>query len=258
MYSAGPVDNELFHWHFTLRGPPDTNFEEGLYHGRIEFSYDYPFKPPDIYFLTPNGRYETNTKICLSITTYHPEEWKPAWTARAMLEALISTFPEKDDKIMGVGGLNVFSDEHLKALAHRSRSWACEKCGPIAALMIDKAEEEKEAEARNSEKKSAGGQNGEEEQKEGSDPQSKAAALEKENLAQAQLETKRQQVQQLQRSVSSMIQTPGVRPLLQPQQRAAERPDSQQPARRETHPINFASIFQNLNEYQTAAESIKF
>jgi ubiquitin-conjugating enzyme E2 J1 len=37
---------------------------------------DYPFKPPNIVFLTPNGRFEAGKKICLSISAYHPEEWQ--------------------------------------------------------------------------------------------------------------------------------------------------------------------------------------
>ena len=40
-------------------------------------------------FLTPSGRFETNTKICLSFSAYHPELWQPAWGIRLILEALI-------------------------------------------------------------------------------------------------------------------------------------------------------------------------
>ena len=31
----GLLQSNLFEWHFTLRGPPDTEFEGGIYHGRI-------------------------------------------------------------------------------------------------------------------------------------------------------------------------------------------------------------------------------
>lgn len=31
-------------------------------------------------FLQPNGRFETNTKICLSISQHHPEHWQPSWS----------------------------------------------------------------------------------------------------------------------------------------------------------------------------------
>ncbi|KAG9450582.1 hypothetical protein H6P81_010547 [Aristolochia fimbriata] len=28
----------------------------------------------------PNGRFETQTKICLSISNHHPEHWQPSWS----------------------------------------------------------------------------------------------------------------------------------------------------------------------------------
>lgn len=52
-------------------------------------------------FLTPNGRWETRTKICLSMSSFHPEEWQPAWGIRTMLEALISFMPSPGDGALG-------------------------------------------------------------------------------------------------------------------------------------------------------------
>lgn len=62
------------HSHFHLI--QGTDFEGGFYHGRILLPIDYPFKPPNIVFLTPNGRFEAGKKICLSISAHHPEEWQ--------------------------------------------------------------------------------------------------------------------------------------------------------------------------------------
>lgn len=42
----------MFEWHFTIRGPPNTEFEGGIYHGRIILPSDYPLKPPSIIVLT--------------------------------------------------------------------------------------------------------------------------------------------------------------------------------------------------------------
>ena len=33
-------------WHYALEGPSDTDFEGGVYHGKITFPKQYPFKPP--------------------------------------------------------------------------------------------------------------------------------------------------------------------------------------------------------------------
>ena len=56
--------------------------------GKIFLPHNYPFAPPAFTFLTPNGRFECGTKICLSISQHHPEEWQPAWGIRAALTAL--------------------------------------------------------------------------------------------------------------------------------------------------------------------------
>lgn len=89
---AEPLESDIYTWHFTIRGPEGTDFHEGLYHGQILLPFEYPFKPPDIVFNNKNGRFEVGTKICLTITQYHPDEWNSAWTIRTMLEAVISLF----------------------------------------------------------------------------------------------------------------------------------------------------------------------
>lgn len=57
------VQDNLFEWHFTLRGPQDTVFEKGMYHGKIILPSEYPFKAPHVIFLTPNGRWALDTKV---------------------------------------------------------------------------------------------------------------------------------------------------------------------------------------------------
>ncbi len=47
-----PLEGNLFEWHFTIRGPKDTEFEQGVYHGRLILPENYPYKPPDIMLLT--------------------------------------------------------------------------------------------------------------------------------------------------------------------------------------------------------------
>ena len=74
-YHAAPLEHDMFEWHFTIRGAADTDFAGGIYHGRILLPPEYPFKPPNIVFLTPSGRFETGVKVCLSFSAHHPELW---------------------------------------------------------------------------------------------------------------------------------------------------------------------------------------
>ncbi|PHZ08864.1 UBC-like protein [Rhizopus microsporus ATCC 52813] len=115
-YSAHPLEDNLFEWHFTIRGPDGTDFEGGRYHGRILLPSEYPFKPPEIMFLTPNGRFELYKKICLSITGFHPEFWQPAWGIRTILLAVIAFFPTEAKG--AIGGLD-YTQAERRQLARR-------------------------------------------------------------------------------------------------------------------------------------------
>jgi len=138
-YFAQPLEENLFEWHFTIRGPDDTPFANGIYHGRIVLPPEYPMKPPNVIFLTPNGRFEIHKKICLSISGYHPETWRPSWSIRTALLALIGFMPTHGNG--AIGSLD-YTDEERKRLALRSRSFICDICGPICDLLLDESSEE--------------------------------------------------------------------------------------------------------------------
>ncbi|OAX41320.1 UBC-like protein [Rhizopogon vinicolor AM-OR11-026] len=126
-YHAAPLEDDIFEWHCTLRGPAGTEFEGGLYHFRIVLPAEYPFRPPSLMLLTPNGRFELNTKICISFTNYHEEEWQPAWGVRTAILGLQGFFPLKGQAATGVGSVEYPVSER-KRLAQLSREWICPKC----------------------------------------------------------------------------------------------------------------------------------
>ncbi|KAL6548201.1 Ubiquitin-conjugating enzyme E2 32 [Orobanche gracilis] len=116
-----PLEENIFEWQFAIRGPRDSEFEGGIYHGRIQLPAEYPFKPPSFMLLTPNGRFETQTKICLSISNHHPEHWQPSWSVRTALVALIAFMPTSPN---GALGSIDYSKEERRALAIKSREAA--------------------------------------------------------------------------------------------------------------------------------------
>jgi len=125
-FVAAPMEDNLFEWHFSIRGPAGTAFDGGVYHGKIMLPAEYPFKPPSITLLTPNGRFEVGKKICLSVSAHHPEHWQPAWGIRTIITALIAFMPTKADGALA--GLD-YTDEERRALAARSHAWHCPSCG---------------------------------------------------------------------------------------------------------------------------------
>lgn len=76
--------------HYVVTGPETTPYEGGHYHGKLVFPKEFPFKPPSIYMITPNGRFKTNTRLCLSISDFHPDTWNPAWSVSTILTGLLS------------------------------------------------------------------------------------------------------------------------------------------------------------------------
>ena len=67
--SPSPCSDQdnLFEWHFTIRGPEGTEFEGGFYHGRIVLPSEYPMKPPSIILMTVScgGSYTLLILYCL-------------------------------------------------------------------------------------------------------------------------------------------------------------------------------------------------
>lgn len=129
-----PLEENIFEWQFAIRGPCETEFEGGIYHGRIQLPSEYPFKPPSFMLLTPNGRFETQTKICLSISNHHPEHWQPSWSVRTALVALIAFMPTNPN---GALGSLDYKKEERRVLAVKSREAAPKFGNPERQQLID-------------------------------------------------------------------------------------------------------------------------
>jgi ubiquitin-conjugating enzyme E2 J1 len=143
LFQVRALEDDLFELHFTIRGPIDSAFQDGLYHGRMLLPPEYPYKPPEIMLLTPNGRFETGKRICLSVTQHHTETWQPSWGIRTILTALIGFMPTRGDG--AVGALD-FSDDERRHLARASQTWSCARCGMNHATWsgdaVDSSEQE--------------------------------------------------------------------------------------------------------------------
>ncbi|KAF2431179.1 UBC-like protein [Tothia fuscella] len=139
-YHASPLEDNLFEWHFTLRGPPEPSpYANGLYHGRIVLPTTYPLRPPSFRFLTPSGRFEANREICLSISGHHEETWQPAWGIRTALVA-IRSFMDTDAKGQ-LGGLQC-DDDARRAIAKRSPEFTCPTCQRSNRVIMEERAEE--------------------------------------------------------------------------------------------------------------------
>ncbi|KAI5952904.1 UBC6 [Candida jiufengensis] len=117
--TAKPSDENILEWHYIITGPTNTPFENGQYHGILRFPQEYPFKPPSITMITPNGRFACNTRLCLSMSDYHPDTWNPAWSVATILTGLLSFMTGNEST---TGSINT-SENVKKKLAKSSKNW---------------------------------------------------------------------------------------------------------------------------------------
>jgi len=116
---AAPEEKNILNWNFIIRGPPDSPYHGGEYHGVIMFPSEYPFKPPGIKMLTPSGRFAPDKKICFSMSDFHPGTWNPAWSVATICTGILS-FMLSDEITTG----SVSStDQDKRILASRTHAW---------------------------------------------------------------------------------------------------------------------------------------
>lgn len=67
--TATPDEDSLFRWNAVIFGPDETEWEGGVFKLILEFSEDYPNKPPKVKFLTKmfHPNIYNDGSICLDI-----------------------------------------------------------------------------------------------------------------------------------------------------------------------------------------------
>lgn len=128
---ARPSANDILEWHYVLEGSEGTPFVGGYYYGRIKFPPEYPYKPPGITMITPNGRFMPQKKICLSMSDYHPELWNPMWSVASILTGLLSFMMDKSPTTGSVNTTDAEKQRYAKAsLAFNCKNPAFRKLFP--------------------------------------------------------------------------------------------------------------------------------
>lgn len=114
-YQAVQDEKKKKIFYFLIRGDDDTVYKGGYYIGKIVLPDTYPVKPCSFYMLTPSGRFATDSKICLTNSDYHTEQWSPSWTIQTMIIGFISIF--YDDTSTGISHIKESPGERkIKAL----------------------------------------------------------------------------------------------------------------------------------------------
>ena len=115
---------DFTHLHGHFLGPPDTPYAQGFYTVDIKLTPEYPFKPPNMRFVTriwhPNVSSQTGA-ICLDTLK---EAWSPVLTLKSALislQSLLSSPEPKDPQDAEVASMLITRPEEF---AHVARDWA--------------------------------------------------------------------------------------------------------------------------------------
>lgn len=83
---------------------------------------------------TPSGRFQPNTRLCLSISDFHPRSFNPAWSVSTILIGLMSFMTSNE---MTTGSIGATSQEREK-LAAKSRWWNATGGGSSSRRLVGK------------------------------------------------------------------------------------------------------------------------
>lgn len=117
-----PDDDNTLLWNYLIEGPPGSVYEGGWYWGVLKLPENYPLAPPSILMMTPSGRFETNTRICMSMSDFHPESWQPAWWLSSLMKGLVSFMIDKELTTGAI--MPAPSDKQKRKFASTSLEWA--------------------------------------------------------------------------------------------------------------------------------------
>lgn len=91
--SGAPSENNILLWNALIFGPEDTPFEDGTFRLQLEFTEEYPNKPPTVKFTTKifHPNVYADGGICLDILQ---NRWSPTYDVSSILTSIQSLLDE--------------------------------------------------------------------------------------------------------------------------------------------------------------------
>lgn len=104
--AAYPLDDNLTKWNIYIRGPEDTPYEGGLFHGILSIGEEYPLKPPSLTFKTKifHPNISEGGAVCIDILK--STAWSPILNIRNIMISICSLFsdPNPNSPLNGTAG----------------------------------------------------------------------------------------------------------------------------------------------------------
>lgn len=86
------MTNNPSEWYILLSGisGDEDEFVGGEYLCKVVAPTNFPYEPPHFYFMTPNGVYDINCKVCVSIGEFHKESYPASFGMSGFVNQLVS------------------------------------------------------------------------------------------------------------------------------------------------------------------------
>jgi ubiquitin-conjugating enzyme E2 D/E len=120
--SAGPEGEDLYKWEGVIFGPDDSPYSGGVYKLKILFPTEYPFKCPNVTFLTKiyHPNISESGVICLDILKTN---WSPALTVTKVLLSICSLLTDPNPKDPLVPAIADLYTNDRQQYEENARSW---------------------------------------------------------------------------------------------------------------------------------------
>ena len=98
--SGAPADNNILLWNAVIFGPCETAFEDGTFKLTLQFTEEYPNKPPIVKFRSKmfHPNIYADGGICLDILQ---NKWSPTYDVSAILTSIQSLLSDPNPNSPG-------------------------------------------------------------------------------------------------------------------------------------------------------------
>ncbi|XBW34687.1 hypothetical protein QEN19_000255 [Hanseniaspora menglaensis] len=111
--TASPLNDNVMVWNAVIIGPEGTAYEDGIFKLVLQFSEEYPNKPPDVRFVSKiyHPNFYNDGKICLDILQ---NRWTPTYDVSSILTSIQSLFNDPNpESPANVEAANLYKDNKM-------------------------------------------------------------------------------------------------------------------------------------------------